>query len=171
MTNNNRRQLTLFVEQKDAKLIEQVRHEFNPVQFELIRSHVTLCRDEEIQNLELVISNIVLMSQTEILITFAKVARFDNKKGLLLPATTNNAEFQKLRQQVLVGLINNSGMQVPHITLMHPRNSTCTDKIFEKIEKLAFPTILKFKTISLIEQENGGKWRVLQEFDLKQITY
>ena len=56
MTNNIRRQLTLFVEQKDAETIEKVRQEFNPKQFELIKSHVTLCREDEIQNLEQVIS-------------------------------------------------------------------------------------------------------------------
>jgi hypothetical protein len=57
VTYNIRRQLTLFVEQKDAEIIERVRQEFNPIQFNLIKSHVTLCREDEIQNLEQVISN------------------------------------------------------------------------------------------------------------------
>ncbi len=167
MTNNIRRQLTLFVNQKDAKTIEQVRQKFNPRQFELIKSHVTLCREDEIQNLAQVITNLSLLTQSEIVIEFGKVTRFDNGKGLLLPATTNNTAFQELRKQVLVGLTDNPRKQEPHITLMHPRNSTCTDNIFGQIEKVSFPTKLKFERISLIEQEIGGQWRVLQEFEFK----
>lgn len=168
MTSNIRRQLTLFVEQKDAETIEQVRQEFNPIQFELIKSHVTLCREDEIQNLELVISNLLLLTPTEIVIKFVKATRFD--KGLFLPATTDNGQFQELRRQVLVGLCDNPRKQDPHITLMHPRNSTCTDKIFGQIEKVSLPTELKFKRITLIEQEDGRQWKILQEFELRDRT-
>lgn len=164
MTNKIRRQLTLFVEQKEAEAIEKVRQEFNPKQFELIKSHVTVCREEEIQNIEQVISNLFFLSLAEIVIEFGKATRFDNGKGLFLPATTDNAEFQELRRQVLVGLTAISRKQEPHITLMHPRNSTCTDKIFGQIEKVSLPTKLKFKRISLIEQEDGGQWKILEEF-------
>jgi hypothetical protein len=167
VTINIRRQLTLFVDPKDAETIEQVRREFNPVQFGLIRSHVTLCREDEIQNLEQVISNLLSLAQEGIVIEFEKPARFDNGKGLFLPATTDNADFQELRRQVLNGLNNNLKKQEPHITLMHPRNSTCTDDIFQRIEKVSLPTKLKFKRISLIEQVNAGQWKILQEFELK----
>ena len=54
---NIRRQLTLFVGEKDAITIEQIRQKFNPLQFKLIKSHVTLCREDEIENLEQVIEN------------------------------------------------------------------------------------------------------------------
>jgi hypothetical protein len=167
VTINIRRQLTLFVDPKDAETIEQVRREFNPVQFGLIRSHVTLCREDEIQNLEQVISNLLSLAQEEIGIEFGKPTRFDNGKGLFLPATTDNADFQELRRQVLNGLNNNLKKQEPHITLMHPRNTTCTDDIFQRIEKVSLPTKLKFKRISLIEQVNAGQWKILQEFELK----
>ena len=78
------------------------------------------------------------------------------EKGLLLPAKTDNTEFQDLRRQILLGLNDNPRKQETHITLMHPRNSTCTDKIFGRIEKIILPTKLKFKRISLIEQKDGG---------------
>ncbi len=168
MTKNIRRQLTLFVDPKDAETIEQVRQEFNPKQFELIKSHVTLCREDEIQNLDQIISNLLYLTQEEIIIEFKKATRFDNGKGVFLPATTNNESFQELRKQVLLGLHNNLRKQEPHITLMHPRNSTCTDEIFQQIEKIVLPTHLIFKSISLIEQEDGGKWRILQEFELRK---
>ena len=53
---------------------------------------------------------------------------------------------------------------------MHPRNSTCTDNIFGQIEKVGLPTKLKFKKISLIEQKDGGQWKILQEFEFKSRT-
>ena len=87
VTKNIRRQLTLFVNPKDAEPIEKIRQEFNPKQFGLIKSHVTLCREDEIQNLEQLISNLLFLSQTEIVIKFGKAARFDNGKGVFLPAT------------------------------------------------------------------------------------
>jgi hypothetical protein len=49
-----------------------------------------------------------------------------------------------------------------HITLMHPRNATCTDAIFEEIRAHALPAQITFNTVSLIEQVDGGPWRVLQ---------
>jgi 2'-5' RNA ligase len=55
---------------------------------------------------------------------------------------------------------------MPHITLMHPRNSTCTNTIFEGINKINLPTQLKFNKISLIEQHNDESWNILQEFQL-----
>jgi hypothetical protein len=169
-TNNIRRQLTLFVEPEDAEIIEQVRQEFNPLQFELIKAHITLCREDEIQDLEKVISNLLLLTSTEISIEVGKVIRFDNGKGLLIPAKGINIEFQELRRQVLQGLIDNPRTQEPHITLMHPRNSTCTNKIFEIIKDISFPKNLKFKKISLIEQKDGRCWNIKKEFELKTFT-
>lgn len=169
MTSNNRRQLTLFVDPSDAVTIEQTRQKFNPRQFEIIKAHVTLCREDEIENLEQVISNLFLLTQTQqnIFIEFGKVARFDNGKGLFLPATNDKKEFENLRSKALFRLYDNPRNQEPHITLMHPRNSTCTDDIFRQIEKQNFPTKLEFKRISLIEQENGGQWRTLKDFEFK----
>ena len=170
MTSHIRRQLTLFVEPTDAEIIEQVRQEFNPIQFELIKSHVTLCREDEIQNLEQVISNLHSLTQEEIVIEFGKATRFDNGKGLFLPAKTDNADFQELRRQVLIGLNDNLRKQEAHITLMHPRNSTCTDNIFNKVETINLPSKLNFKKISLIEQKDGGQWKILTNFELKKTT-
>lgn len=161
-----RRQLTLFVKQEDAANIERIRKEFNPQQSELIKSHVTLCREDEIENIENVIANLSRLTQTQIIIDFDEAIRFDNGKGLLLPAKTDNCTFQTLRKQILSGVVDNPGIQKPHITLMHPRNSTCTDEIFEQIRNIFFPSKLVFETISLIEQTNDKPWRILKEFSL-----
>lgn len=161
--------MTLFPEPADVLIIEQIRQEFNPLQFELIKAHVTLCREDEIENLEQVLSNLLVLIQTQqkIYIEFGKVARFDNGKGLFLPATNDNKQFENLRRQVLNGLIDHPRKQEAHITLMHPRNSTCTDHIFELVEKINLPAKLEFKQISLIEQENGGQWKILKNFELQ----
>jgi len=47
-----RRQLTLFIDQGDAQIIEMIRAEFNPLQHQLIKSHVTLCREDELNRLK-----------------------------------------------------------------------------------------------------------------------
>lgn len=169
MSSNIRRQLTLFVEPEEAITIEQIRQEFNPRQFEIINAHVTLCREDEIENLDQVLSNLGLLTQTQqnFSIEFGKVERFDNGKGLFLPAINDNNEFDDLRKQVLFGLNDNPRSQKPHITLMHPRNSTCTDKIFKQVEEISLPSKLEFRQVSLIEQENGGKWKIIKKFDLK----
>ncbi|MDX1943375.1 MAG: 2'-5' RNA ligase family protein [Saprospiraceae bacterium] len=166
MANLIRRQLTLFVEQEDATTIEKVRQMFNPKQSELIKSHVTLCREDEIENLEAVIFNLSNLETTAIEIEFGKVTRFDNGKGVLLPAIPDNVKFQALRKQILTGLFDNPRLQEPHITLMHPRNSTCTDEIYKEICNFDFPNSLTFKKIDLIEQVNGGQWTTLQTFPL-----
>lgn len=167
VTNNIRRQLTLFVDSKDAEAIEQVRQKFNPRQFELIKSHVTLCREDEIENLEHVILNLLSLTETELVVEFGAAKKFDNGKGILLPAKTDKIEFQELRRKILRGINDNPRVHEPHITLMHPRNSICTDNIFGQIEKTELPTKINFRRISLIEQKDTGPWNILQEFELQ----
>ena len=159
-----RRQLTLFLDPRYADNIERVRQTFNPAQFRLIKSHVTLCREDELQDLAIVISNLEKLKEINILIEFGEVHRTGDGKGVLLPGKGKSIGFHELRKQVLKGLNIDAQRQNPHITLMHPRNSTCTDDIFKVIQKIEFPTQLEFHRISLIGQINGGPWEVLREF-------
>ena len=53
-----------------------------------------------------------------------------------------------------------------HITLMHPRNSICTDEIFKNIQETDLPSSLTFDNISLIEQVDGGEWQTLKVYKL-----
>jgi 2'-5' RNA ligase superfamily len=167
--NSIRRQLTAFVEQKDAENIEHIRQAFNPRQYELIKSHVTVCREDEITELEHVIQNLTRLTHSphpDIVIEFGRAMRFDNGNGVLLPAKRGIAEFQELRRRILRGVHDNPRHQEPHITLLHPRNSTCTDDIFAQIEATPLPTTLALRTVSLIEQVDGGRWETLQEYAL-----
>lgn len=163
-----RRQLTLFVNPKEAQEIEAVRKRFNPMQQELIDSHVTLCREDEIENLDAIIDNLKKLATLAISISFGRATRFENGKGVLLPALGENEAYHQLRSKILTGVLETIRRPEPHITLMHPRNSSCTDEVFEEIQKLYFPSKIVFTQISLIEQIDGAKWRVLQEFTGKE---
>lgn len=162
-----RRQLTLFVDKIFSQEIESVRRQFNPKQQELIDSHVTLCREDEIENIDALLDNLQHLDTSKIIINFGQVIRFENGFGVLLPASGGNEQFHMLRSKVLAGLSATIRRPEPHITLMHPRNSTCTDEIFSVIQKITFPTHLIFDTISLIEQVNDGKWHLIKRFKLK----
>jgi 2'-5' RNA ligase len=163
--NRIRRQLTLFINEPNGN-IEKVRAEFNPEQFNLISAHVTLCTQDEIEPIEKIIRQIKSITLDKpVRIEFDVVEKFAEGKGVLIPAKKKNPEFIELRKSVL-GLSELVKEQFPHVTLMHPRNSSCTDEIFEKIEKRDFPTELNFDTVSLIEQKNGGIWKVLEEFKI-----
>jgi 2'-5' RNA ligase len=157
-------QLTLFVDEAEAVKIEKIRVQFNPLQYELIKSHVTLCREDELEKIEKIIQRLTALQHHYIKIHFDAPIRFAHSKGVLLPANDNKEDFQQLRKIILQG---NPRKHAPHITLIHPRNATCTDIIYEEITKMILPTEIVFRNVSLIEQENGGKWNVLQEFELK----
>jgi len=161
-----RQQLTLFPDKKDAKEIEAIREKYNIQQARLINSHVTLCREDEILDIHKIFDNIATFNPGVITLEFGQVIRFSNGNGVLIPATNDDA-FHELRETVLKGTNTTIRRHPPHITLMHPRNSTCTDEIFETIKKVNLPTHLMFKSISLIEQVDGGVWEILEAFSLK----
>ncbi len=161
-----RKQLTLFINPLEATGIENIRAAFNPKQYELIPAHVTLCREDEIEPIEATIKRLQSISiQKPLCVEFKKAQRFADGKGVLLPSVENYQEFTALRKVVL-GQSELKKEQIPHLTLMHPRNATCTDAIFQKIQSSQLPVSLTFSKISLIEQKNGGKWRVLEEFEM-----
>ena len=43
-----RRQATLFLRHRES--VESIRRQFNPAQAELISAHVTLCREDEVED-------------------------------------------------------------------------------------------------------------------------
>jgi 2'-5' RNA ligase len=162
---NIRRQLTLFPIELN-KMIERIRAEFNPVQYQLVAAHVTLCREDEIEPFEKIIKNIQsIYLQLPVKIQLNKVERFDDDKGVFISAKNSN-DFYTLRKAVLKGMTAFPEKQQPHITLMHPRNSVCTDMIFAEIQACPLPVELIFDTISLMEQYNGERWNIIQQFPI-----
>ncbi len=159
-----RHQLTLFVQPKDAVVIEAIRSKFNPVQQALIASHVTLCREDELAPLNVIIAHLQQLPFAPITVQFGAVTRFDNDKGVMLPALGNNTKFHQLRKTVLQPNIAIPRLLEPHITLMHPRNATCTNATFKVIQAVNLPKQFTFTNIALIQQYNGGKWQVVHQF-------
>lgn len=148
-----------------AKVIEDIRAEFNPVQFNLIPAHVTLCREHEIEPIENLVQKLRSIKWRKPLrIEFDQIERFNDGKGVLMPTKNPKPQFDELRELILIGLNNKPEKYFAHITLMHPRNSTCTDEIFDRLLKYRIPGELFFDKISLIEQREGGKWCVVEEF-------
>jgi hypothetical protein len=153
-----RRQLTLFLNPNSSEKIEEFRLKYNPIQHHLIAAHLTLCRENEIENLDKILQNLEKINFKSIEMKFGKPERFENKKGLWL--TSISQGFNVLREEILVGII--APNQKAHITLMHPRNSTCTNEIYETAKHIIFPEIIHFDSIALIEQKNGEKWEILK---------
>ena len=166
MNQQIRRQLTLFVNPTDAQEIEVVRKRFNPIQQALIACHVTLCREDELENLDAIIAHLKKLVAPAISISFGPVTRFEQGKGVMLPAYGDNESFHQLRSKILTGVVETIRKPEPHITLMHPRNSSCTDEIFANIQKQHLPTQLIFDKISFIEQVNGELWQTIQAYPL-----
>ena len=166
--NQKRIQLTLFVDEENSIVMEKIRREFNPAQYDLIKSHVTLCREDELDKIDEVMRNLIGLNHDPITIEFGNMVRFSEGKGLMIPAFGDNEPFQKLRAYILKGIIEHPRKQEPHITLMHPRNSICTDAIFEQVKAQELPHKIEFNKISLIEQAMGKQWHILEEFELKQ---
>ena len=59
----------------------------------------------------------------------------------------------------------------PHITLIHPRNGICTDSIFEEIASQMVSFSTTFRSVALIEQFDGAKWRELIFSPLEAIPW
>lgn len=82
----------------------------------------------------------------------------------MIPAKKENPHFDKLRSQILGNGLARSAYA--HPTLMHPRNSNCNDEIFQEIKTFKLSTKLLFDKIDLIEQRDGGKWKLIKSWDL-----
>ena len=162
-----RQQLTLFLKEKEALLIEKIRQQYNPLQYELIKAHVTLCREDELTQIDSVIENLATNAHKCFELQFDKPARFDDGKGLVLAALPNQEVFFALRAGILKGLVTEPRKPMPHITLIHPRNGICTNEIFQQVLQNDLPRKFHFDQISLIEQVNGRPWKILREFQLK----
>ena len=119
-------------------------------------------------SIDKVIENLESLSYPVFTIDFGKPLRFSEGKGLMIPGIGDNEPFQKLRDIILKGIIQNPRIPTPHITLMHPGNSTCTDSDFRIIGQIQLPNKFVFTKISLIEKEENTKWKILREFELRR---
>lgn len=156
----------MFVEPTDGEKIETARKKFNPLQHRIIRSHLTLCREDELTDLDGVMKNLDNLKLGNLTFEVGEVERSDNGKGAVLPVYDENNKFKNLRELLLKGMVDNPRNLKAHITIIHPRNATCTDGIFSELKKKIFPPKLTFKKISLIEQEGNNPWKIVRTIKL-----
>jgi hypothetical protein len=160
-----RRQLTLFADDPMG-LLAHVRTTYNPVQAALIAAHVTLCREDELEPLDAVWPRLKgLDLGGPLVLDMGAAERFSEGQGVLLPAIGGLEAFADLRRRILAH-IDTPRVQAAHLTLMHPRNATCTDAIFAEIAALELPRRLVFYLVDLIEQVDGGMWQTLDQCPL-----
>ncbi len=137
--------------------IVALRREFNPVQAQLIPAHVTLCREDEVDDWEAIALRIVTLRPVAVTLHFGGPVREGNL--VLLPTVGSTESFDQLRCDLLSVQSTAPRKHAPHITLIHPRNGVCTDAIFEEIAARIEPFTATFREISLIEQCDGGVWK------------
>ncbi len=157
-----RRQATLYLPLPSSTFVESIRARVNRVQFDLIKAHITLCRDDEVADWSEVESRLTNLGKIEVELDFGMPVREDNL--VYLPTIGSTQSFDNLRSAILSTNASSPRKQNPHITLIHPRNGTCSDSAFAEITKLCKPFSAVLRRVTLIEQHNGGRWKDLSAF-------
>ena len=152
-----RRQASLYLSGQSQ--IETVRLRYNPLQAQLIPAHVTLCREDEVTDWITFEARLKKLSPFQVTLTFGVPVREDN--FVFLPVQEGRNNFHDFRSAILS---KEARTQTPHVTLIHPRNGTCTDQIFaEIVATVNAPFQYSFREVMLIEQENGGVWKSISK--------
>jgi 2'-5' RNA ligase len=73
---NIRRQVTLFISENDYSEIEKCRKKFNSKQYRLIKYHITLCREDEIEEFEKIAENLKKINFKSFVLNFGKPIQF-----------------------------------------------------------------------------------------------
>ncbi len=156
-----RTQITLYVPAPARMHLDAIRRRFNPEQYALISSHVTLCRDEDRPDWVAVRSRAELIDSMKIRLRFGTAVREGNL--VYLPVVGPTRDFDALRAR----LLNDSHCrkQEPHITLVHPRNGSCNESEFAGIcSFIPAELSITFRQMTLIEQIGDSPWRDLQSY-------
>lgn len=157
---STRRQATLFL--SGNRVIEDIRQRFNREQTRIIEPHVTLCREDEVADWDKLGQLIGKGVQKSVRLDFGMPER---EGDLVWLSCKDTSEFDRLRSDILGA---SARKHSPHITLIHPRNGSCSDEIFDEILELSSPFIHTFNEIAFIEQINGGVWKTTETFELTQ---
>lgn len=149
----SRRQASLYL--PDQFQIEALRLRHNPLQAQLIPAHVTLCREDEVSDWVAFEARLESLRPFEITLEFGAPVR--EHDFVYLPVCSGAEDFQEFRCTILMTAAREHH---PHVTIIHPRNGTCTDQIFAEISATISPFQYTFREVMLIEQEDGGVWNI-----------
>lgn len=159
---NSRRQLTLFVQEPARSRLDALRSTLDPIQASLVAAHVTLCREDEIEQLDpaAVFSRVQSWTEGPLRLVFGGPRLF-NGHGVLLPCDQGSSGFHRLRQW----LLQSRGVRqhAAHLTLAHPRNLKAVGNTPAALAGCPHVLDLLFPVVALIEQHGSAPWRVLQE--------
>lgn len=162
---NIRRQLSLFVPQPVQADLEAVRIVIDPVQAQLIRAHVTLCREDELESVQQVAlrARLIDPQSQSITLQFGQAEAFSSH-GILLPCVGGEADFHALRLHLLC--TKDIRRHAPHITLAHPRNPKAPGNSLADVRARLNTFFVTFASATLIQQVGNARWEELQEFAL-----
>ncbi len=162
MTATSRRQATLFLRATASAKVEGLRARFNAVQHGLIRAHVTLLREDEVRDWDVVASRLNARGPTLVSLSFGAPVR--DRDLVYLPTAGSTESFDRLRAELLAEGFGPIRAHAPHITLVHPRNATCSDAEFDAICRIYEPFSATFDAVTFIEQTAGEPWKELAAF-------
>ncbi len=158
----SRRKATLYLPMPARTVVEAIRCRFNPVQFNLIKAHVTLCREDEVPDWSELESRLATLKEINITISFGRPRRDGNL--IYLPAMDSTESFDSLRSVLLSTKTSQPRKHNAHLTLVHPRNGSCSDAEFCEISNQVAPFTAVFREVSLIQQIDSGPWHDLATF-------
>ena len=161
-----RRQLSLYVAEPEASRLEALRRVLDPVQQALIPAHVTFGREGDFgkgTDLEWR-ERIADLHDSALQLVFG-VAEAFHEHGILLRCMEGVERFEALRMRVFGPALL---PLAPHITLAHPRNPRAPgNSLAAARQQLPERLPLRFDTLNLVEQHDGGRWRVLARAQLR----
>lgn len=153
-------QLSVFVPPSSAEALEQVRRQLDPVQASLIPAHVTLCREDELEAIDLTTLDAIVASvhATPLRLTFGGPEVFQGH-GVLLPCIEGEDRFHELRCQLLGS--RNVRRHAPHLTLAHPRNPWAPLNTPANRDAIQAGMVITFDEVQHIQQVAAMPWRVI----------
>lgn len=160
-----RDQLSLFLGGPGAQALNACRALLDPVQARLIPAHVTVCREDELQELPaggLAALTARLHGSAPLDLQFGAPERFGGH-GVLLPCTAGQAGLDALRRRLLGR--DDVRAQPAHITLAHPRNPRAPGNGDALPERLAVSS-WALTDLRWIRQVDGGVWATVARFSL-----
>ena len=91
-----------------------------------------------------------------------------NRDGDLvyIPCAGSTRAFDNLRGMLLGTYPAIPRKHIPHITLIHPRNGSCSDGDFASVISVSEPFSYTFEEVAFIQQEDGGIWETVETFQL-----
>ncbi len=155
-----RTQWTLFVPSPHRERLDAIRAQLDPVQHALIGAHVTLCREDEIEGIDVDVLRALLctFAATELRLWFGDPVRFGGH-GVLLPCVEGHEQFHRLRQHVLGDA--SARRQEAHVTLAHPRNPHAEGNRDDVVAGLRCARVIHFAHVARIEQDGSAPWQTL----------